>query len=367
MSLIAKSKDCQMDFNIGQVANILGLKIRRRTPSGVDVDCPFCGHTHKMNIHVGKNVYHCNYCGKGGGMLDLYRDVKNLSSRREAFQALSMRRGTESEWEKTVLQYRGSKKTESKLASPEEIDRTYRAMLEHLDLQTLHYENLINRGLNAGQIEKHMYRSTPSRRTEEITSALLRTGCILKGVPGFYMDSKGIWQLNLYPKLSGILIPVRSIEGFISGFQIRLDRPLEKRKYVWLSSVNKTGGVSSGSPPHYVGETDNRVVYITEGSLKADIAHELLGRSFGAIAGVSQYGSLCNLFRSLKERGTEVICEAYDIDKYSNPNVEAARQKMFEIARKEFGFKVYTVTWNSEYKGIDDWALARKLQKYDVC
>lgn len=366
MSLVARSKDCpQMDFNIGQVVELLGLKIRRSTPDGADLDCPFCGRP-KLNIHLGKNVYHCNYCGKGGGMLDLYREVRGMDSRKEAFRSicgeLSSGRTFDRRWETVSVRCNAAEKLSAALAPPDVIDRTYRTMLNLLSLNTVHFQNLMNRGLDPEQIKANQYRSTPVRLAEEIAPALLRAGCMLRGVPGFFTDSKGVWRLNLYPKLAGILVPVCSLDGLISGFQIRLDRPMEKRKYVWLSSANLPGGVSCGSPFHFVGKS-LKTVYITEGALKADVAHSLLDKSFGAIAGVSQFGALRKLLEALKECGTEIVCEAYDMDCETNVHVEAARQKMLQIARQEFGFKVYSVTWNAGFKGIDDWALARKLQK----
>lgn len=39
-------------FTILDVAGILNLKVRRRQPTNMDVDCPFCGHKKgKMNLN----------------------------------------------------------------------------------------------------------------------------------------------------------------------------------------------------------------------------------------------------------------------------------------------------------------------------
>lgn len=366
MGILARSHDCaRLDINIGQVVELLGLKVKRRTPTGADLDCPFCGHSGKMNINLAKNVYRCNYCGKGGGVLDLYRDVRNLCSRKEAYaelqKELSCGRKFIGGWQAADMQSKRAVNAEANRAPAEVIDHTYRKLLEILALKPAHFENLISRGLTEQQIAHFGFQSTPSH-ADEIAPTLLREGCTLKGVPGFYTDSKDIWRINLYPSCSGILVPVCSADGLISGFQIRLDNPMNSRKYIWLSSAAKTNGVSCGSPYHFVGNPTDKTVYITEGSLKADVAHSLLGKSFGAVAGVSQFGALRDLFSNLKERGIETICEAYDMDCKTNPNVESARRKMIEIAKKEFGFQVYSVSWNEEYKGIDDWALARKRQ-----
>lgn len=67
------------------------------------------------------------------------------------------------------------------------------------------------------------------------------------------------------------------MDGLICGMQIRLDTPLRRRddppgksgaKYIWLSSIGKPYGVTSGSPLHFVGEPFAKTVYVTEGLLK---------------------------------------------------------------------------------------------------
>ena len=94
----------------------------------------------------------------------------------------------------------------------------------------------------------------------------------------------------------------------IQGLQIRLDRPLKKEgdppdkggaKYLWLASTSKTFGVSSGSPVHFVGDPCSRVVYVTEGALKADIAHALTGRTFAATGGAGCAEDFGLLFRKV--------------------------------------------------------------------
>ena len=95
------------------------------------------------------------------------------------------------------------------------------------------------------------------------------------------------------------------IRDRIHGVQILLDVPIKDKndppektgsKYIWLSSSTKRMGVTSGSPVHFVGNPFARTVYVTEGLLKADIAHLLMNRSFVAIAGannVSQLKQMC--------------------------------------------------------------------------
>ncbi len=56
---------------------------------------------------------------------------------------------------------------------------------------------------------------------------------------------------------------------------------------------------------------------MTEGALKADIAHVLMNRTFAATGGAGCVTQLDSLFESLRRNGTEEIIEAEDMDKYS--------------------------------------------------
>ena len=63
------------------VAGLLRLNIRRRAPGQVYVDCPICGDRRgKMNLNTEKDLWRCNYCGEGGGMLSLYAKVYGVSN-----------------------------------------------------------------------------------------------------------------------------------------------------------------------------------------------------------------------------------------------------------------------------------------------
>lgn len=69
-------KKHDLPFGIMDVAGLLRLNIRRRAPGQVYVDCPICGDRRgKMNLNTEKDLWRCNYCGEGGGMLSLYAKV----------------------------------------------------------------------------------------------------------------------------------------------------------------------------------------------------------------------------------------------------------------------------------------------------
>ncbi len=139
-------------------------------------------------------------------------------------------------------------------------------------------------------------------------------------------------------------------------------RVKSEHKYIWLSSVGKPYGVTSGSPLHFVGEPFAKTVYVTEGLLKADIAHCLTGRSFVAVAGVNSLNGLDSALRCMAQNGTKLVVEAYDMDKLENEYVAEAAEKVQQIAHTA-GLQSTSLVWNTAYKGIDDWQLALRQEE----
>lgn len=238
-----------------------------------------------------------------------------------------------------------------------------------LPLQPAHRNHLHSpkRGLSDEQIDRIGFKSTPPPfLCRSITERLMKQGCKVEGVPGFYLDDSGRWTMNFYRKNAGILIPAVGYDGMIHGLQILLDIPLKQKddppdkagaKYIWFSSSSKNMGVTSGSPVHFIGDPSARVVYVIEGLLKADISHCLTNRTFVAIAGANNTSQLDTLFALLAQNGTEEIIEAHDMDKYSNQMTSNGASKIYLMARKN-GMACRRLTWNPNYKGFDDWQLA---------
>lgn len=242
-----------------------------------------------------------------------------------------------------------------------------------LTLSPAHREHLRTvRGLTDEQIQAFGFKSTPpAYQCRAITAQLIRQGCTVQGVPGFYQDSTGRWTVKFYRRTSGILIPQRGVDGLLCGLQIRLDHPIKDTddppektgtKYLPLTSTGKPMGVTSGNPIHFVGDPCSRVVYVTEGALKADIAHALSGRTFAATVGVCNSNGLEELFAFLRRNGTQEIIEAEDMDKYSNPHVSRGASKVCQLAVKN-GLQCRRLVWNPNHKGIDDWLLALKRKE----
>lgn len=312
-------------FTIREVAELCGLKSgMERYPDrvSIDINCPFCGGKKKMNLNLKKDVFGCNRCGIKGGMLALYGETFGVDSQ-TAYAEILAKLGKEPVREPgshcTAPEDIRTERDQVQGVSDQVKDKAYASLLSMLPLSDTHKGKLLERGLTEAQIEQNGYRSTPVFGFRRITERVLESGCRVEGVPGFHTDPEGRWTIHFSQKSSGILIPIRNIDGRITGMQIRLDRPYDGRKYVWLSSVNFPNGASSGSPVHLAGKAGDRAVYVTEGALKGDIAHAISGKTFVCVPGVNQYVNLEPFLRKMKELGSRQVYDAYDMDKFLRP------------------------------------------------
>lgn len=356
-------------FSIMDVTTLLGIRLRREHSRGWYADCPFCGDTRgRLDISTAENVWHCHRCGEGGGMLSLYGKIQGLSNR-SAYEEICERLCEEAVPKITPAIHRRGSEEQPKQADLMQLHQTYSQLLGLLTLADRHKIHLRSpkRGLTEQQIEQLGFRSTPDRALcRELTARLLALGCTVEGVPGFYRSEDGGWTMNFSRRTSGILIPAVGLDGLIRGMQILLDTPLKQKddppekkgaKYIWFSSAAKAGGISSGSPVHFLGDPFAKTVYITEGLLKGDIVYSLTGCACIAVAGVNNLSRLEPVLAQLKRNGTEQIIEAYDMDKFSNPAVMRGAEKIYALAKKH-KMKCSRLTWNSRYKGLDDWLLS---------
>lgn len=387
------------EFNIADVAALLPLTIRRRTGVSMDVDCFYDGcngaRRGKLNINFAKNCYKCNYCGKKGGMLDLYADYLNIS-RSEAYREISEALNCGKLQEIRKKQPKVELVPQSPPVDYEQRHQTYAMLSELLTLSNAHKEHLMSRGLSLEEIKEQGYRSTPVYGFQVLTKKLIDMGCKVEGIPGFYKTKSGVWTVNFSSYCSGILVPYLSVNRKIQGFQIRLDKPIvedsreiesadiessedctEHRdgkkkvtKYIWFSSVNKNYGASSGSPVHFIGNPGDEVVYFTEGAIKSNVARKLSGKSFLAVAGTGSLGGVPDVLNELKALGTRIIVEAYDADKHMNDKVMKDSIKLKGIIKScqltptsaEWPYIEYGDDKNT--KGVDDYlAYVEMLKK----
>ncbi len=212
----------EFPFGILDVVELLQLRVRRRSPEGVYTDCPICGDRRgKLHIHVGKNVWRCNYCQASGGMLALYGRVYDISASdayREICDALRLdERPNRSYGIGSGDSARGPWTThldgsvpQAERASRQAIHQTYSVLLDLLPLRPAHAAHLTSekRGLTEEQIEAFRFKSTPPPfLCHALTRKLLEKGCTVEGVPGFYQDKNGIWTMRFSTTTAEVLLP----------------------------------------------------------------------------------------------------------------------------------------------------------------
>ena len=217
----------EFPFGIMEVVELLHLRVRRQQANSVYVDCPFCGDRRgRMNVNFVKNVWRCNHCDEHGGMLALYAKLNHTTTSDaywEIAEALCdntheehARSGNEAQQQPVSTGSPSSgaraaaaghssseRKTvpQSDKASPAEIHQTLSLLLAQLTLRPAHREHLRSpkRGLSDEQIEALGFKSTPPPfLCRSITDRLIRQGCRVQGVPGFYRDDSGHWTMAFY-------------------------------------------------------------------------------------------------------------------------------------------------------------------------
>ena len=358
----------EFDFDIVWVCEQLGIPVELKNNRSFYVDCPFCGRRGKLNINIEKNAFRCPACDEHGGMLRLYQLMKGLydtkAARKELYDIFN---GKKSNYIDEIGRRKKDIEKLPKMKAVEDISvrsATYTALLDACVLSQKHKNNLMKRGLSEEAIIRGQYKSVPQVGVYSIARQVISAGNQWKGIPGFSVKSG---KVKITENQNGFFIPVRNIDGYISGMQIRFDEG-NKRRYIWFTSNNLYEGcsVTGIEQIHYAGiRRDNipKVIGITEGPLKADVAYELLGIPFIAIIGVANLSQLEENLKLLKELGVEEVNEMFDMDYFEKETVRKFIDKAHEII-KSVGFKrVIRRKWHDEYKGIDDFALARAQGK----
>lgn len=335
-------------FPILSVARKAGLDVRDAGRRSVQVNCPFCGdRKRRLYLYTDSQQYHCFHCKAHGNAVSLYARRTGLTYA-TAYRELK---------EDSVLHFPQpavSRPPEREPAPLAQRNAVYRALLGLLPLAHEHYDDLRGRGLTDKAIRQNGYRSLDSgKELRDDLAARLSVRFDLNGIPGFFFD-EGRWRMSAY---SGLLVPVRAVNGQIQGIQIRLDHA-DTRKYRWMSSTNKPSGTGARSWIHVAGDRSRPEVYITEGPIKGDVSSLLTGGAlFVCVPGVTATAQLPETLRSL---GVKQAFEALDMDKLRNPQVSAARKRLRQMTENS-GIPCKPLLWDPAYKGIDDYLAAQAV------
>lgn len=357
--------------------------------------CPRCGRKN-LHVNLNKEVFNCYTptCEVGGGATDFWALCRNIEAPSKA-QVRELAKKDFKEYKfspdekidkRAVVKKRA--KVKKMVISREEKHKTYKALFGLLKLSPEHKQMLLDRGFTEEQIVFFGFKSYPNKENLfKIPAALLKMGCILDGVAGFYKEN-GNWRLVEYP--SGIIIPQLGLDGLIRSFQVRQDRKNTDRKYLSISSARfeESGGTKGMATFHYVANDINARalnLIITEGPLKGDLIFTRMELPVLAIQGVSSIRMLKDcLLKLYNERGLRNIALAFDMDKHENENVkkgvqnitdiilgiydddklekvlkEANKLDVSELTEEEKNkarcFRVIEWEWLTEFKGLDDY------------
>ena len=149
-------------FGIADVVELLGLTVRRRLPSSMYLNCPFCRDQRgRLNVNTDKNVWRCNRCGTAGGMLALYARY-NCTGNADAYREICEALGRYTPRPR-VNDCIGIKPEQNARATPQEIHQTYSLLLSMLPLTPTHKAHLLSprRGLTEEQVARFGFKSTP--------------------------------------------------------------------------------------------------------------------------------------------------------------------------------------------------------------
>ena len=402
-------REIKRDYNLSSVLRSHGVDLKRASGGYMVANCPFPNHadsspSFKVKIPSGE-TYTCYGCQAKGDVLDFIRDYHHLTGVTEAINYLTGKNVKQLYEEinkgRTTKNPYAAYKTAPKVVapaapvkSPEEIESelanatdVYIALIGLLGIDPDHEEQLRQRGISKSEAMLLGYRSFPTDRNLriKICKSLRQAGYELKGVPGFFrlpprQYNKGQWCLGgdrwgfrdikteseVY-KVTGMLIPTRDLDGKIRRLKVRNDAPGEDvpaevaskfpERYMAFSSAERDDGAGSGAWVHVArpiyekgSSADTRVLWITEGEIKADISALYLGETVLGMPGVGQCPQ--RAIDTALEGGFREICVAMDAEE--KPHVKLAVAKLIKLA-KENNLEVSVAVWDESLgKGLDD-------------
>lgn len=367
-------------FCIEEVLTINGLPLPDKKTGYIK--CPFCGGQ-KMHIDLHRGMYNCWSCDHSGGMVKLHAELNEArlngeSAYKDILQQLNI--GKEAVKQRQIENAKKQPPREEPELPREKRDAINRALIAQTKLLPKHHDALIKRGATEEFIRERGYTSLPQDLNERyaIARRIQSAGISVKGGAGFFSDKNG--NALLAYTVEGHTCPIRLLDGTVHGFQIRKDTWEKKEgKYSALSTPFKKDGSKMRSRVHYAGPymysekfghlipdlRGKRKIKFTEGCLKADMFYCLTGEPILGILGVNNAVQLEETLKELLEYHPEIelVQDCLDMDYLTNVHVQKAIEKCKEII-EGLDLKYERMTWNPEFKGIDDFALAFKQGRY---
>lgn len=324
-----------------------GIKTNRKNVSFI---CPMCGGGRSKEVSCSVNTItglgHCwrASCGYKFNAPMLYKKMT----------------GKDCEIISSVIA------SEEKMADIDTRNSFYRALFNKRPLYDKHIDNLLKRGFSLDTIPKYYFSSGWDYK-EAIS---LADGLFGIGVPGYFTNKSSTGTISSTKE--GIAMPFLDEFGKIQGIHIRKDDDVRKEgeaKCTYLSSSGKLNGTASKAFLHFAVDRVNNMpvildgqIYLTEGVMKADLAHALTNKPFISVPGVTCLSEFRKYLSSgrLKSLGVKQVNICFDMDYKVNPGVKEALIKTAKLIKKS-NISVKIINWDEKYKGIDDYLLSKKV------
>lgn len=227
----------------------------------------------------------------------------------------------------------------------------YRFAFAKLGLRPNAVADLVRRELSLEAIERHGFKSLPQRGAEHVNFIRRMreqfSDDLLRRVPGFFDKNGRLGFRTASATRDGYVVPYVDELGRITGFQVRQLGTFSGAKYLTPYGA-RLDGVYIIAGAAEAGCT----IYLTEGGLKAIVAHELGGYVVFAVAGQSLSGAHVDVLLRLSPAKVVVA-----LDREANPNTERARVKWLKTL-KHAGLNAVEAIWEGDdvggAKGLDD-------------
>ncbi len=199
----------------------------------------------------------------------------------------------------------------------------------------------------------------------------------LSRIPGFWLDTNGKYQLWTESNYSSplMVIPYRNGQGMIQACQLRaMSENQNEIRYFWLSTPRKSGGISCGSPLHFVRPMTNfsafsKPILVTEGALKSETL-QIFYPDFNVVA---LGGIASSHFDFIKAARFFPLFTAFDNDYSENPQVLRQLARFINARLKDANTHQYKpnlklLSWSYRFKGIDDALLNNhSISELSIC
>ncbi len=217
------------------------------------------------------------------------------------------------------------------------VHTAYESLLASLRLSECHQGELNRRGMSKEHIQLGQYRTLRNiDRGQVARHVFKKLGGDVLSVPGFVDGEFGVTLAGIS---TGLLIPVRDVACRIQAVKIRRS---SDPKYVYLTSGESCK--SSGSPVHVPRGVPcpSRIVRVTEGELKSDLAYWLEGTPTIGIPGVTQWRKAIPVLQQLEAQTVIIAFDAADLR--TKPPVFNEAQAFWRSLQHE-GYEVEVEDW----------------------